>query len=208
MPNKSFLTNVHSVQKGGNRAAEGPEYKDYKNMNQLEFKVNDRNAIVKEISRDGNLVTISVDNVLYEVDIEKVSGEEYSILSEGKSYNIEVIPTDDPKTYRVNTIYFGFDVTVNDAETRYNQKRKSKEKDGTTDTIKSPMPGKVMKVLVKRGDHVEKGQTVVILSAMKMESEYKAGINGIVSKVAVKEGDTVDGNQLLIVIGKDTKKKD
>ena len=69
-------------------------------MTQLEFKVNDRNAIVKEIRRKGNLVTISIDNKIYEVDIEKVSGEEYSILSEGKSYNVEVISTDDPKTYR------------------------------------------------------------------------------------------------------------
>jgi len=173
---------------------------------QLEFKVNDRTAVVKEISREGNLVTISVDDRIYEVDIDKVSGEEYSILSDGKSYNVEVISTDDPKTYRVNTIYFGFDVSINDAETRYNQKRKTKEGDGTTDTIKSPMPGKVMKVLVKKGDHVEKGQTVVILSAMKMESEYKAGCSGLVSKVAVKEGDTVEGNQLMVVIGKDVKK--
>ncbi|MCX6221079.1 MAG: biotin/lipoyl-binding protein [Bacteroidia bacterium] len=176
-------------------------------MVQLELKVNGRDAIVKEISRNGSLVTISVDDKIYEVDIDKVSGEEYSILSEGKSYNVEVIPTDDPKVYRVNTIYFGFDVSVNDAEARYMQKRKKNEGDSTTDTIKSPMPGKVVKVLVQKGDHVEKGQTVVVLSAMKMESEYKAGCDGIVSKVAVKEGDTVDGNQLLIVIGKDVKKK-
>ena len=176
-------------------------------MVQLELKVNDRNAIVKEISRNGSLLTISVDGKIYEVDIDKVSGEEYSILSEGKSYNVEVIPTDDPKVYRVNTIYFGFDVSVNDAEARYMQKRKKNEDDSTTDTIKSPMPGKVVKVLVQKGDHVEKGQTVVVLSAMKMESEYKAGCDGIVSKVAVKEGDTVDGNQLLMVIGKDVKKK-
>jgi biotin carboxyl carrier protein len=176
-------------------------------MLQLELKVNDRNAIVKEIHRKGNLVTISVDDKIYEVDIDKVSGEEYSILSEGKSYNVEVIRTDDPKVYRVNTIYFGFDVSVNDAEARYIQKRKKADGDGTTDTIKSPMPGKVVKVLVKKGEHVEKGQTVVVLSAMKMESEYKAGCDGVVSKVAVKEGDTVDGNQLMIVIGKDVKKK-
>ena len=176
-------------------------------MVQLELKVNDRNAIVKEISRNGSLVTISVDDKIYEVDIDKVSGEEYSILSEGKSHNVEVIPTDDPKVYRVNTIYFGFDVSVNDAEARYMQKRKKNEGDSATNTIKSPMPGKVVKVLVQKGEHVEKGQTVVVLSAMKMESEYKAGCDGVVSKVAVKEGDTVDGNQLLIVIGKDVKKK-
>jgi biotin carboxyl carrier protein len=174
---------------------------------QLELKVNDRSAIVKEIRRKGSLVTISVDNKIYEVDIDKVSGEEYSIICNGKSHNIEVIPTDDPKVYRVNTFHHNFDVSVNDAEARYMQKRKKKDGDGTTDTIKSPMPGKVVKVLVQKGDHVEKGQTLVILSAMKMESEYKAGCDGVISKLAVKEGDTVDGNQLLIVIGKDVKKK-
>lgn len=173
---------------------------------QLELRINDRQSMVREISRKDNLLTVSVDDRIYEVDIEKVSGEEYSILSEGKSYNVEVISTDDPKIYRVNTIYFGFDVAVNDAEARYRQKRKGKDGDSTTDTIKSPMPGKVVKVLVSKGEHVEKGQTVVILSAMKMESEYKAGCSGVVSKVAVKEGDTVEGNQLMVVIGKDAKK--
>lgn len=175
-------------------------------MMQLEFVVNGRNATVKEIRRTGNLVTLSVDGQIYEVDIDKVSGEEYSILAEGKSYNVEVIPTTDPKVYRVNTFHFGFDVSVNDAEARYLQKRKSREGDSAGDTIKSPMPGKVVKVLVKKGDPVKKGETVVVLSAMKMESEYKAGCDGIVSKVAVKEGDTVEGNQLLVVIGKETKK--
>lgn len=173
---------------------------------QLEFKVNDRNAIVKEIRRKGNLMTISVDDKIYEVDVDKVSGEEYSILCEGKSHNVEVIPTDDPKVYRVNTIYFGFDVSVNDAEARYMLRRRKNEADGTTDTIKSPMPGKVVKVLVHKGDRVVKGQTVVVLSAMKMESEYKAGCDGVVSKVAVKEGGTVEGNQLMVIIGKDVKK--
>ena len=66
--------------------------------------------------------------------------------------------------------------------------------------IKSPMPGKVVKVLVNEGDKVDAGQTVIILSAMKMESEFKAGKDGIVTEIAVKEGDTVDSNQLLVVI--------
>jgi biotin carboxyl carrier protein len=173
---------------------------------QLELNVNGRNAIVKELKRKGNLVTISVDDVIYDIDIDKVSGEEYSILCNGKSHNIEVIRTDDPKVYHVHTFHFGFDVSVNDAESRYQLKRKKKEGESNTDIIKSPMPGKVVKVFVKKGDLVEAGQTVVILSAMKMESEYKSGCDGVVSKVAVKEGDTVDGNQLMVVIGKAPKK--
>ena len=44
------------------------------------------------------------------------------------------------------------------------------------------------------------GQTVIIVSAMKMESEFKAAKAGVVSEIPVAEGDTVDGNQVLVVI--------
>ena len=63
------------------------------------------------------------------------------------------------------------------------------------------MPGKVVKVLVNVGDEVVQGQTVIIISAMKMESEYKVGKDGIIKEVLVSDGDTVDGGQTLIVIG-------
>ncbi len=62
------------------------------------------------------------------------------------------------------------------------------------------MPGKIVKILVAEGDKVEAGQTVIIVSAMKMESEFKASKAGIVNEIPVKEGDTVDGNQVLVVI--------
>ena len=60
------------------------------------------------------------------------------------------------------------------------------------------MPGKVVKVLVNEGDVVKEGQTTIIISAMKMESEYKAPMDGIVKKINVRDGDTVEGNQILI----------
>ena len=62
------------------------------------------------------------------------------------------------------------------------------------------MPGKVVKVYVKPGDRVEVGQPLIVLSAMKMESEFKAGNRGIVREVPVTEGETVDTNQLLVII--------
>jgi biotin carboxyl carrier protein len=167
---------------------------------ELELKVNDRNAIVKELKREGNIRTIAVDDKIYEVDIVKVREQEYSVLHNGKSYNIEVIENAEPKHYSINTIYNKFEVEVCDNESRYMQFRTQSGHNNGDNIIKSPMPGKVVKVLVNAGDRVEAGQTVIILSAMKMESEFKAGKYGIVTDVAVKEGDTVDSNQLLVVI--------
>jgi biotin carboxyl carrier protein len=167
---------------------------------ELELKVNDRTAIVKELKREGNIRTIAVDDEIYEVDVVKVREQEYSVLHQGKSHNIEVIENAEPKHYSINTFYSKFDIEVVDNESRYMQFRTHGGHNSEDNIIKSPMPGKVVKVLVKAGDKVEAGQTVIILSAMKMESEFKSGKNGIVTEIAVHEGDTVDSNQLLVVI--------
>ena len=167
---------------------------------ELELKVNNRQAIVKEVKREGNVMTLAVDDVLYEVDIVKVNNQEFSVLYNGRSFNIEVIESKEPKHFNVNTLYFKFDVEVVDNESRYRQSRMQSKHIHNDNTIRSPMPGKVVKVFVKPGDIVEPGQALIVLSAMKMESEFKAGQRGIVKEVPVKEGDTVDNNQLLVVI--------
>ncbi|HZK93021.1 MAG TPA: biotin/lipoyl-containing protein [Prolixibacteraceae bacterium] len=167
---------------------------------ELELKVNKRNAIVKEIKRQGNILTLAVDDMEYEVDIVKVSNQEFSVLYEGRSFNIEVVESKEPKHYNVNTLYFKFDVEVVDNESRYRQSRLQSKQVLNNNTIRSPMPGKVVRVFVKPGDIVEAGQPLIVLSAMKMESEFKAGQRGIVKEVPVKEGETVDNDQLLVVI--------
>jgi len=167
---------------------------------ELELTVNDRNAIVREITRDGNLLTVAVDDDIYEVDLVKVGKGEYSVLYKGKSYNIEVIGTPDPKKYTVNTFYFTYGIEVIDAETRYMRSREETGAHHGENIIRSPMPGKVVKILVNVGDEVEQGQTVIIVSAMKMESEFKVGKAGKVIEIPVKEGDTIDGNQVMVVI--------
>ena len=85
-----------------------------------------------------------------------------------------------------------------DAEARYLKNRNAGGGGAAESKIFSPMPGKVVKVLVSEGDPVQEGETVVIISAMKMESEYKAPRDGVVKKVHVKNEDTVDGSQVLI----------
>jgi biotin carboxyl carrier protein len=67
-------------------------------------------------------------------------------------------------------------------------------------TIKSPMPGKVVKVLVKEGDEVDVGRPLVVVEAMKMENELIAEGPGVVKKVFVQPGDAVEGGAKLIII--------
>ncbi len=68
-------------------------------------------------------------------------------------------------------------------------------------SICSPMPGTILKILVDKGKMIEVGQTVVVLEAMKMETEIKAEKAGKVAEVAVEQGQTVAVDDLLMVLG-------
>lgn len=167
---------------------------------ELELNLDGRKAILKEISREGNQLVIAVDDEIFNLDLVKVGPAEYSVIYKGKSYNIEVVPGREPKHFTVNTFYFSNEIEVVDAETRYIRSRENAAGGHTSNIIRSPMPGKIVKILVAEGEKVAVGQTVIIVSAMKMESEFKATKAGIVSKIAVNEGETVDGNQVLVEI--------
>jgi biotin carboxyl carrier protein len=67
-------------------------------------------------------------------------------------------------------------------------------------TVKSPMPGRVLKVLVKEGDTIAAGTPLVVVEAMKMENELFAGRDGRVAKVYVAAGETVEGGARLVEI--------
>ena len=168
-------------------------------MRSLEIQVGERIAKVELISRKGSEMKIRVDDKEYDTDIIMVERGVYSILMDGRSYNVELIETSGPKNYHVNTLFYSFDAEVVDAERRY-QKSRKKIDSLEDNVISSPMPGKVVKILVKPGDHVKAGDTVVIVSAMKMESEYKVKKDRLIKEIKVKEGDTVSANQPLIII--------
>jgi biotin carboxyl carrier protein len=74
-------------------------------------------------------------------------------------------------------------------------------KGGNAGLITSPMPGKVVKVLVAEGDSVDTGKPLVVVEAMKMENELVAEAPGVVKKVYVQLGDAVEGGAKLISIG-------
>jgi glutaconyl-CoA/methylmalonyl-CoA decarboxylase subunit gamma len=66
--------------------------------------------------------------------------------------------------------------------------------------ITSPMPGKVVKILVKEGDNVTRGAPIIVVEAMKMENELTATKDGVVQKIHVGLGDTVEGGARLVAL--------
>ena len=66
--------------------------------------------------------------------------------------------------------------------------------------IKAPMPGKILEIKVKEGESIQKGASVVVLEAMKMENEIYAGEDGVVSSIEVSVGDMVEGGAVLVTM--------
>ncbi len=71
----------------------------------------------------------------------------------------------------------------------------------STGDVIAPIPGTVVKILVKEGDFVNEGDPIMILEAMKMESEINATSSGRITSVKVKEGEAVQEEQILVHIG-------
>jgi biotin carboxyl carrier protein len=71
---------------------------------------------------------------------------------------------------------------------------------GGAQRLVAPMPGKVVRVLVKPGDPVRARQPIVVVEAMKMENELRSGRDGVVTELSVKDGQSVDSGTLIAVI--------
>jgi len=67
-------------------------------------------------------------------------------------------------------------------------------------TLKAPMDGAIVEVLVANGATVSKGQLLVVLEAMKMEHPIKAGVDGVIKRIAISQGDQVKNRQVLVEI--------
>jgi biotin carboxyl carrier protein len=79
------------------------------------------------------------------------------------------------------------------------QAKKSRPAGGEK-VVKSPMPGRVVKVLVAKGDAVQAGQGLIVLEAMKMENEVRARAAGTVAEVHVTPGTAVEGSAKLVTL--------
>ena len=120
----------------------------------------------------------------------------YSVLLDGRSYDAFV---EDTPTGLVVTIEgYRFELEVRDPR-RWSRKSAGAGA-GAVQSIVSPMPGKVVRVLAGPGDEVVAGQGIVVVEAMKMQNELKSNRTGRVLSVPAKEGATVNAGELLATI--------
>lgn len=92
------------------------------------------------------------------------------------------------------------EILVKDASIKSAVQTKRKVEPTNREQIGATMTGSVLKVLVEKGDHVEKGQPLLITEAMKMETSIDARFAGKVSHLYVEEGESITSGDLLIEV--------
>ncbi len=161
------------------------------------------------IVRKGGLLHIDLDGRLHVVDARRVNDSIVSMLVqlEGAAAPARSI---DAAFATPQPVAGDFDVHL-DGRTIPVQIRPAgsfgrQKKAGTGATgsgpqrVTSPMPGKVVRILVKSGDEVKARQGLVVVEAMKMENELRAARDGRVREVPVAEGQSVDAGTLLLIV--------
>lgn len=162
----------------------------------MKIKIGNKTKEISLLSQDENKVDISVDDKIYHLDIVMAENGLCSIIAEnGRSYNAELKPSESGREYTVSVAFKAFNVEILNNYQHFSKKSNANFKQ---DRVFTPMHGKVVKILVKEGDEVKAGAPVIIVEAMKMQSEYKVANDCIIKKINVQEGENIAGNQTLI----------
>ena len=165
----------------------------------MEIHIGSRVADVTLLKKDGNQVSLLVDGKPYDVDIVMAENGSCSILHEGNSFSAEVIRGEGDKSYDVNMFYRSYRVDIVDTQAKYLRMKRGGEEE-QDNKIVAPMPGKIVKIPVNKGDKLKAGDIAVVLEAMKMQSNFKVTSDCTVRDILVNEGDAVNANQELILL--------
>ena len=130
-----------------------------------------------------------------ELRLQEFGRGSYWLTVGGRSIEACVVRTGDG--YRVRIGGTTLPVSLNEGRRRLQQAHSGRT---GSRRIRAPMPGRVVRLLVRDGDSVEAGQGLVVLEAMKMQNEMRSPCAGTVRSLSVEEGISVDSGDLLATV--------
>jgi len=150
---------------------------------------------VVELRREGTTWRAAIDGNPLEADAVEVAPHTFSILLDGKSYEVRVTPMADG-SLKIQSAHAELSAQVLDPR-EWRGRHGALEVQGRQQVV-APMPGKIVRILVQAGDTVEAGQGLVVVEAMKMQNEIRSPKSGKVEKIVAKEGETVNAGDVLV----------
>lgn len=152
-----------------------------------------------DVHQDSAGLHVHLDDREVPVDVLQVGPSLYSLLIDGRSYEIDVLEMDGAFVVLVNGQPFRVEIQRGRAG-RVRPRTRTAAVPAGEQHISAPMPGRVVKLLVKVGEGVQEGDGIVVVEAMKMENELKASAAGTIREIRTQEGKTVNGGDVLVVI--------
>lgn len=141
-----------------------------------------------------NQIQVEIDGETIPVEFEKIEDNLFSIILNGQSRSIGIFR----KGKKVQVFLDGDLYELESISER--EQRKAHHSATGVQEIKSPMPSRVVKILKAEGDDIVPDEGLIVVEAMKMESELKSPIEGKVKNIMVKEGDAVESGTVLLVV--------
>ena len=151
---------------------------------------------VVEFTEQNGAWKISLDGNALDANAVEVAPNIFSVLLSGDSHQIRIAPRPDG-TLTLHTGLAEYHAEVSDPRSWRGRRQGAFEAEGRQQ-ITAPMPGKVVRLLVKQGDSVEAGQGLLVVEAMKMQNEIRSPKSGKIEKLFAQEGQPVNAGEVLL----------
>lgn len=166
----------------------------------IKIKVDNKNYTL-DIKKNGSIAKGTINNSEFQADILPVNENNFHLIKDNKSYNIEISEinrTEKKLELKINgkslfvQAMSELDLLLKEMGMDNLSVKKMKE-------LKAPMPGLVIDVPVKEGEEIKEGDKLLVLEAMKMENNLKAETDAKIKTIKCKKGQAVEKNEVLIV---------
>ena len=174
-------------------------------INRMKLKVHlsDREHDVSLTLNEGDTASASVDGRTQEIEVRELGDGHYLLLSGTRVANVRIENQPGARAmtgqFEVSLSGHSYEVTVFDPKRLRSGETAAAHSAGTAQII-SPMPGKIVRILVEAGAQVEAGEGIIVVEAMKMQNEMKAPKAGTVISINAEVGATVSAGDVLAVI--------
>lgn len=162
----------------------------------LKVKVNESQEFEVKQEKDGWYLN----DELFDGDVAQLSSHHFHVIWQDRSFNVEVVEHD--AATKKTTLKINGRLLTTSARNRFDllleSMGMSQAVSNRINEIKAPMPGLIQSIAVEVGDTVKKGDTLLVLVAMKMENAIKAPAEATVKAIRTEAGNSVEKNQVLI----------
>ena len=155
-----------------------------------------------ELTHQDGVTTLVWEGQSHPIDILELEPGCYSILMAGRSVEVRLdqAKSQDPEAHAYRAMLYDGSYEFALVDPRRALLAGGGGPGAGGGILASPMPGKIVKLLVKVGDTVQEGQTLLVMEAMKMQNELKTTTTGTITMVHVQEGATVETGSVLVTV--------